>query len=594
MYIFICDFHLSKKKLIYRTKINLKYIFMKWIKNRAYFLAENDKLKDILLDPQKAAVIQVWGEKFLDLKKIEATPNIKQVTEVLSEEDKMKAFSIFFSADLKKVYDFFGSLPQKFIQIINDSVDLSMLKEPKHLRIMNEFNIGKPTINQISALSESVFKKISVSETKADEIIVRDETGRPKLGEDNRPLKMSKEKGAIIYSRNLTNINGMVEDYNNLYPDNKVDSFKFSSGEVLKVIDSSKSDFGGDNYLVEVDVFAQDLKIRIDHNPVDILNMSVSRFYGSCQHLYRGGYRESLLANVFDPNSIPAFLVFDSPITDRNGVLLSEKLFLSRMMIRNIYSYDTTQEPKIFFDRAYPDRMKDFFDEMVEKYTGNKQTTDSRQTYLFTPDIPDDYEIRSPYMDRLAVDRKKFIGINSNQVTFQSMDNWSSFIISPKAKITEINIETTLLPDNFFELKLNPELIRIKYIKIKDLSIFQKIQSEKWSFEKCKISKEAIDGFTSTQKEVKSLQFINSDIAGFNLANFQNLQELELLWISNFDLKSTITSLNPKRGFVLTVTSDSVNNRDNKEFINSLKSRGVIVKIYEEELAKKRRQERKK
>lgn len=569
---------------------------MKWIKSRDSFLNEA-KIGDKLLDPQKKEIESIWGKKFLDFEEVEATDNIKQGNWKLSKEDKMKALSIFFSADLTKVYEFFGSLPDKFVEVVDMSLDLSLLTDDKYTKIMNNFDLKEPTINQIAVLSHNIFKKISTGESKADEIIERDSSGRPVMGEDGRPLKRKREEGEIIFSKNLTNINGVCEDYNNLFPDNKVDAFKFSSGEVQKVINGAGSDFGGDNYLVEVDIFARDLFLRIDHNPKDIANMSVSRFFGSCQHLYRGGYRQQLLANIFDPNSIPAFLVFDSPIINSEGVMISEQTPLSRMIIRNIYSFDPTEEPKIYFDRAYPDRMEDFFDDMVEKYTPNKQTADENFDYIFAPDLPEDVDIRTPYMDRLSLVKKKFIGINSKSISFGAGDDWSDTIISPEAQIEEVNIETTLLPDNFFEIKMNPNWIRLRYIDIKDLSIFDKLKSEKWAFEKCKIKSQTFDAFAKAHDEIKSLQFVSCDISNFNFSALTKLEELELIFLYNFefaDLQQLLNTINLKRGFKLTVTSDLVNSKTEKEYINSLKGRGVVVKIYEEELSKKRREESRK
>jgi hypothetical protein len=52
---------------------------------------------------------------------------------------------------------------------------------------------------------------------------------------------------------------------------------------------------------------------------------------------------------------------------------------LSRTIIRNIDTQDGSI--KVFFDRAYPDRMKNVIDEMIVKYSGNKQTFDS-DTYV--------------------------------------------------------------------------------------------------------------------------------------------------------------------------------------------------------------------
>jgi hypothetical protein len=569
---------------------------MKWIKNRASYLKEA-KIRDVILDPQKKEVAEFWGEKFLDFEKVDPTDKIIQGKWKLSEEDKIKALSIFFSADLNRVYDFFGSLPDEFVKIIKDSIDFNLLKEEKWIKILNEFDLKKPTINQISALSESIFRKVTMSESKSDEIMIRDESGRPVMGEDGRPMKRRREEGEVIFSKNLVNINGMTEDFNSLYPDKKVDAFKFSSGEVLKVISASKEDFGSDNYLVDVDVYGKDLHLRIDHNPKDILNMSISRFYGSCQHLYRGGYRKQLLANVFDPNSIPAFLVFDSPIIDKNGVMISEQLPLSRMMIRNIYSFDTTADPKIFFDRSYPDRMELFFNQMVEKYSGNSKTADPGEAYIFAPDLPQDVDIEKPYMDRLSIRKKRMIGVNSKSISFGVADDWSDLIISPKAQIEEINIETTLLPDNFFQINLRPKWIRLRYINIRDMNVFSKIKSESWAFEKCKMKSQIFEEFIKIHSEIKSLQFVSCNISKFNFSALTKLEELELIFLDGFefdDLQQLVTTINPKRGFKLTITSDLFSSKTEKEYINGLKGRGIIVKVYEEEIAKKRRESRKK
>jgi hypothetical protein len=137
--------------------------------------------------------------------------------------------------------------------------------------------------------------------------------------------------------------------------------------------------------------------LSINHNPKDILNMSISKFYASCQHLYSGGYREQVLGNVFDPNSVPAFLYFKSELSKDDGWKLSDKLFLSRMMIRSI---DTPEESKnkfkLYFDRCYPDRMKNLMDDIVTKYTKMESSFAwGDGEYIFEPDIPEDVKIKT-------------------------------------------------------------------------------------------------------------------------------------------------------------------------------------------------------
>jgi hypothetical protein len=41
-------------------------------------------------------------------------------------------------------------------------------------------------------------------------------------------------------------------------------------------------------------------------------------------------------------------------------------------MIRNLDSFYLREKPRIYFDRAYPDRMYKILKDMVEKYSSNK------------------------------------------------------------------------------------------------------------------------------------------------------------------------------------------------------------------------------
>jgi hypothetical protein len=550
---------------------------MKWIKSREKFLSEAN-IGDVILPTQKEAVKALWGERILDLEEIEATDNIIQGKWKLSEEDKIQALSTFFKARLDLVYEFFGRLPNEFKHCLEQSIDLDLIKNDndKFRKILNNFDVHKPSINQISVLSESIFKKISMSETQADEIMIRDENGRPILDEETKkPIKRKREKDEIIFSKNLVNINGFVEDYNRLYPDKTVDAFKFSSGEVLKVISASKEDFGGDNYLVEVDVYARDMFLSIKHNAKDILNMSVSRFYGSCQHLYRGGYRTQVIGNVFDPNSVPAFLIFDSPILDSKGVLISEQLPLSRMMIRNIDLPQSKDDDKfkLYFDRAYPDRMEDFMSDIIEKHTGMKPS--DTNDYVFSPDVPEDIYIGDPYMDRLGIKRKKLIGINAKSVTFSQDSDWSKCIISPKARIEEINIDTTMLPQNFFDLKLDPKVTRFRYLKLNSLDPFKNLKSNTFSFDKCQFKNEILSDLNQNCPNIKSLEFINCELEGKDISVFKNLEELHLIYTVDFiEFKGIVEGLKLKK---IVISGDLASGKENKNYINSLKSKGIKI-----------------
>ncbi len=549
---------------------------MKWIKSRKKFITEEAKIRDVITAKQREVVKSKWAERYLDYEEIEATENIKQGKWKLSEEDKRLALGTFFTANMDSVFAVFENLPAKFIESLNNSVDLDLLKgDDKWAKILNNFDISKPTINQISVLTDAIFRKISVGETQASEVILRDDNGRPIMGEDNRPQKVRKEPGEIVYSKNLTNINAFVEDFNRCFPDSSVNAESFTSGDISRVVSKSREDFSGERYQVEVDVYGRDMYLSIQHKAKDILNMSISRFYSSCQNLYTGGYREKVLGNVFDPNSIPAFLLFDSSIHNERGELISDTLPLSRMMIRNIESF-SGNDSQIFFDRAYPDRMKDVFSKLVEKYSDNKENyKDGR--YLFTPDLPDEEvgNLSTPYMDRLGLEIGKYIGVNANKIYLSGSFDWSKTKISPKARIKEVVIETTSVPKNFFELPFTPEWVKFKFITILSATPFKNFKTTSLAFDKCRFNNSVLLEFKNIIPDLKKIQINACDIKDLTLSKLEGIDELHLIYtLDPSDLEVALQGVSVKK---LVLSGDLVS--ENKEYIKSLKSQGVKIEI---------------
>lgn len=546
---------------------------MKWIKSRKLFLNEEAKIRDVIFPTQANQIKKEWGEQYLDLEEIEATDNIQQGKWKLSEDDKIEALSIFFGVKLKDIYEKLSTLPDRLSELIKESISLDLLKDdPKWEILLDNFDIKKPTINQISVLHNPIFRKISVSESKADEIMIRDDNGRPILDENNRPTKRARKEGEVLFTKNLVNINSFLSDFNTLFPDMKVEESMFSTGEISRVVGASSEDFSGNRgYKVEIDVYGKDMFLSIKHNPKDILNISISKFYASCQHLYNGGHRNKLIGNVFDPNSIPAYFVFDSPIYDSENIVISDQLPLCRMMIRNIESFDQKDIKKLHFDRAYPDRMKDFMNDIIEKYTDNKKSSDV-STYLFSPDVPLDFNINEPYMDQLSLKRVKYVGINTKYLYITGESDWSKVKISPKAKIEEIIIETTELPSNFFDINLVPNWVKIKFIKLNSLLEFKKVKCESWAFDKCKFDSKLISDISG----LKRLQIVSCDISNIDsISNIEGLEELHLVFtIDPSELEPIVSKTSIKS---LTISGDIVSH--NKKFINSLKKKGVKVQI---------------
>lgn len=553
---------------------------MKWIKTRNIFLSEEAKIKDIILPIQAKEVKRIWGEKYLDLEEVDPTDKIKQGKWKLSEDDKMNVLGTFFGVDLKDIYSKFEKLPDLFNEVLNKALSTKELvstfgyKEEQVLRLFNDFDIKKPTINQISFLHSPIFKKISVGESKQDEVILRDDSGRPIMNEETkRPEKRKREEGEIIFSNNLVNVITFISDFNSLFPDKEVTASDFSHGDISRLISSSREDFSGDDYIVEIDVYSKDLYLSINHNPKDILNMSISRFYSSCQHLYSGGWRDRLLSNVFDPNSIPAFLVFDSPITYKTE-MVSESLPLSRMIIRNIEGFTQTKETKLFFDKAYPDRMKKIFTDIIEKYSGNMNSDFEEKKYLFAPDVPQEFSIREPYMDNLELVRGSYIGKNISSLVLSPNFDWGKTLISPKAKIKEIIIQNINLPINLLEIPFKLDWVKFQYLKLNNLSSFSNFETKSFSFDKCSISSTLIDSLV--EFDVKKLSFISCELNSYDFSQLGELDELQLIFtVDSDELNKILNTVKIKNKLVISSDISS----ENKELLNNLKKGGLKIEI---------------
>ena len=550
---------------------------MKYIKDREKFLNEA-KLRDVIFQRQAKEVSRMWGEKFLDYEEVTATDKITQGKWKLSEEDKNKVLGKFFDADMEVVVGVFSNLPDKFADVLADSINIELIGDEKFKVIAKDLNIKNPSIDQIVIIFDPIFRKIAVSETMATEIIQKDENGRPLKDEAGNMIKVTKEKGELIYSNNLVNINTFVDDFNRCFPEDKVNA-NFQEGNIQR-LRSSASLEENRNYKVDFKIFDKDVYLSITHNPKDILNMSISKFYASCQHLYSGSMRRQVLGNVFDPNSIPAFLIFETPIYWDNEKI-SDQLPLSRMVIRNIETFDDQTETKIFFDRAYPDRMKDIFGDIVEKYSGIKETVKDMTsvTYIFTPDINTDDEVENPYMDRLKVKKTSYIGKNTKTLYLNRMHDWSKVKIAPDAKIKELIIETTDIPEDLMKIPLNPDWVKFKYLNIKTLSNFDKIKTDSIAFDKCKLDTSVLDEMNKVNPNIKKLQIISCDLTGsLGFSQFQKLEELHIVYTLDTieELKDLTENLKIKK---LVLSGDLIRDKEAKAQVNQLRKNGIKIDI---------------
>jgi hypothetical protein len=542
------------------------FSLMKWIKSRELFLEA--KIKKYLSDEEAKVVSDTWGSKYLEYEEVDVTDNIKQGMWKLSDDDKYEVLNKFFEVDIKEVENYFKNLPKTFIDIVNKSIDLELMDDEENKRVLKNMNIESPTIEQISLLFKPIFKKLNIKETESDIALMRDEDGKPIFDEDGKPKKIKKEKGEPVFTKNLININRFIEDHNVCY-DDKVSN----NDDILTIsnIYNEKMDNHKNNKIsYDFDILNNDLYLKINHNPKDILNMSVSKFFTSCQFLYSGSsYMTSLLGNVFDPNSIPAFLVYETPIY-KNGEPINDYLPLSRLMIRNIINEEANLT---YHDKCYPEKLSSIMSKIIKKYSGNLNNANSSMTYIYSPDIEDTDDINHPYMDRLSIKSKRRIGKNVKYLHIYRGVNWDDFIIDKNNIIEELIIDDEVIPNNLTDIKLNVKTIIFRYMTINNLDIFNQLNTHKIGFDKCELKTGDIG--VGKLENIKSVRLLSCDldINKLNFDEFKNLNELELIYtMDNIDEVIEIVDKldNLKK---LTISTDLIQDKESKEKLKELRKK---------------------
>lgn len=535
---------------------------MKWIKKRSVFIKEA-KIRDRLLPSQIKAVIDNWAESYLDLEEVDPTEFIKQGKWKLSEADKIKVLDAFFMVDTQYILSEFEKLPSQFCELLLLSIDVNLL-EREHIEILKNFDPNKPSMEQISVMLSPVFRRLSINETKGDKYMPKDDSGVPLVDEDGKYIRKDKKKGDPIFEKNLVNINGFLRSYNKCYSDFNTNLFDSSDLSNIKSLLDNGCD---NNYEIDFNIFDKDIYLSIDHNASDILNMSISKFYDSCQNLYDGSYVSDLLSNVFDPSSIPAFLIFDTPIY-HNGAIISKYLPLTRTILREI-------EGEVYFDSSYPGRMDDVMIRIVGKYSGNiEDEAHDPSYYKYSPDLPLDDDLNSPYMDRFNIKQIPRIGKNVSRLEINNEVNWKDIEISKEINIKELIISNNDLPDSLLSVIRVVDCIEMRSLDIKTLSLFNGIKTDKMILTRCKISNETFEGYKKEQ--IKTLVINNCELSNFSKCEFPNLEKIELLYtIDSFkEIDDIIENLDTLK--VIVVSTDLYIEKGAKEYFKNLSKKYKI------------------
>jgi hypothetical protein len=213
---------------------------------------------------------------------------------------------------------------------------------------------------------------------------------------------------------------------------------------------------------------------------------------------------------------------------------------------------------------------------MIEKYSGNIENYKDGN-YLFTPDLPDEEasNMSTPYMDRLGIERGKYIGVNADKIYLSNSFNWSKTKISPKARIKEVVIETTNVPKNFFDLPFTPDWVKFKFISILSAEPFRNFKTTSIAFDKCKLNNSVLLDFKKNIPDIKKIQINACEIKDLVLSSLDGIDELHLIYtLDPSDLEKALQGVNVKK---LVLSGDLVS--ENKDYIKSLRSQGVKIEI---------------
>ncbi len=555
---------------------------MKWIKTRKAFL---EAVGDRLSEPQKKLVAGRWGAKYLEMEEVTPTDRINQGTWKLEGEHKQAILDEFFGADMLRVEATFRDIPAEMRSFMMAALQagkeewytaLPSSQHEKVEKILGDLDINNIGLDDIYPLTLNVYARVNVKETISDKRMVMGEDGAPVKDEEGKIITEPKEVGELSFYKGTTDLKSTAEAYNKCakalgWPEYDRD---MNNEEVQRMCNTLATNIK-DAFDADVKVFGKDMYLSILHDPQDILNISVSSFYSSCQNLYRGSQVKSLLANVFDPNSIPAIFYLDTPVYDSEGEKIADKLPIGRFFIRSLTGLD---KPMIFFDRIYPARLDtptigtsdSPFYAATRDLSGNKEdenyiTKNGDIDYTYSPDLPPEDTLSQPYQDALYLKHKPMIGKNTKYLSITRKTNWSDVTIDPSNNIKEVVIESPDLPKNMFDLNFDLDWLKIRGLGISEMPPIGKFSPKRLAFENCEFEWKALAKELKKLKEpLKGLSIRTCDAKGMKLAGLQ-IQDLDISWSSDDKLAKLLKGCKIGK---LTISGDMLQDKDNKRFVD--------------------------
>jgi hypothetical protein len=443
--------------------------------------ALRDELPDYMINAVKTNN-PTMGYRYLDMdvpKHTELIPNVKiEINEPQIINNFIKDIQFSFSASIIKQFEH-----SKLVEILNLSGKVIPLLEKafsKHMDFLYKQELQHIYSNMDSskeAYLKSIIKELTLFYSKEFPLL---------QGKDNNLTKP-------IFSNNKSNIFTFIKSFNTAFPQDAVDLNAIMNDRIFQGLREPIMNFDKNvNDLAKTKLY-----LYITDKPADILRMSVSNFYSSCQNLYTGNKNEQLLANVFDENSKIAYLIFDSSYIDNQG---NKHPFtpIARTIIR------VGEKNKIMFDVTYPSTMEQYFYKIIEKYTNLKNQGQARSVYPYK-----NIGLPAPYMDKYSI---------KSTFTYDK---------------DEINIRRELL-SNY--LKVNPN-----YIEMIGDTHFEYNGHEYLVY-----TEEEADEYAMDKLRTEWYEYLNSETSFYNLINLKvfNIEPIyKLFRINDASLKKNNLTL---------------------------------------------------
>ena len=183
-------------------------------------------------------------------------------------------------------------------------------------------------------------------------------------------------------------------------------------------------------------------------------------------------------------------------------------------------------------------------------------------------------------MDKLGLKKEKLIGKNTKTLYLNKLQDWSKVRIDPNAKIKELIIETTDIPDDLTKITLEPDWVKFKLLDIKTLTNFDKIKTTSIAFDKCKLEHSIIDEIFNINPNINRIQIVSCDLSieNVNFSKYEKLEELQLIYTLD-DISVLSNMVKDSKIKKLIISGDLIKSKEDKNIVSNIRKSGIKVEV---------------